>query len=216
MSAATADLCAQLAAAWRNLLLPFAEPGPAIAVTFAHLANRYSGPSRAYHNLRHLHEVLTIIDQLATVAQDLSAIRFAAWFHDAVYDSWANDNEERNAELAESVLRRFSLAPDLIANVQRLILLTKRHDAAADDGDGHVLLDADLAILGADARRYDDYSWAIRREYAWVAEDAYRSGRSAVLEGFLKRPNIYRTAVLSQSHECPARHNIQRELDLLR
>src|SRR5207244_2229144 len=103
-----------------------------------------------------------------------------------------------------------------IANIRRLILLTKSHDAAADDSDGHILLDADLAILGADAGHYDDYARAIRREYAWVAEDAYRDGRARVLEGFLKRPRIYLTEAMLQSHECPARRNLQQELHLLR
>jgi predicted metal-dependent HD superfamily phosphohydrolase len=216
MSRSTDEIGRQLAAAWDNLLSPFAVPDQASAAAFADLTARYSDESRAYHNLTHLSEILAVINRLAESAREGTAIRLAAWFHDAIYDSRANDNEERSADLAETVLRGFGLPQALLAEVKRLILLTKRHDAAADDADGHILLDADLAILGADAARYDDYARAIRREYAWVADDACRAGRSGVLEGFLKRPRIYFTAALFQSHECPARRNLQRELNLLR
>jgi predicted metal-dependent HD superfamily phosphohydrolase len=42
------------------------------------------------------------------------------------------------------------------------------HTAAGDvDADAAVLLDADLAILSADEKRYARYAADIRREYAW-------------------------------------------------
>jgi predicted metal-dependent HD superfamily phosphohydrolase len=204
-----------LAAQWQRLLLPFGTPDPAITAALADLTARYSEPSRHYHNLTHLQEVLSVISSFAGAEAHTTAVGLAAWFHDAVYDSRANDNEERSADLAEAVLIPLGLPPDLVANVRRLVMLTKTHRAAADDREGHLLLDADLAILGAEEGRYDDYARAIHREYAWVAEDAYCEGRCRVLEGFLKRPRIYLTDALLCSHEERARHNLRRELDLL-
>jgi predicted metal-dependent HD superfamily phosphohydrolase len=201
-----------LEAAWRRLLVPFAVLEAAGSEAFADLASRYSEPSRHYHNLDHLADVLGIIEELT----DAAAVRLAAWFHDAVYDSRSKDNEERSAALAEQTLTGFGLPRPLVANVARLILLTKTHAADAGDRDAHILLDADLAILGADDARYDEYSRAIRREYAWVEEAAYREGRGRVLEGFLRRPRIYLTDGLLGSHEEPARHNLRRELAALR
>jgi predicted metal-dependent HD superfamily phosphohydrolase len=211
----SSDLLGQLDAQWRRLLLPFRAPEPAVTAALADLAARYSEPSRHYHNLTHLQEMLGVISSLAGADPAAPVVRLAAWFHDAVYDSRAKDNEERSADLAEAVLTRLGLPASLVANVERLVLLTKTHSAEADDREGQVLLDADLAILGAEEDRYDDYAHAIRREYAWVAEDAYREGRRRVLDGFLKRPRIYFAEALFRSHEGWARRNLRRELDLL-
>lgn len=205
-----------LGTAWRSLLLPFAVTEGTAAATFSDLVNRYGEEGRHYHNLRHLAEVLAVVEGLADKTSDMTAVRLAAWFHDAVYDSRAKDNEEQSADLAETVLGRFGLSRPLIANVRRLVLLTKTHSADRGDRDGHVLLDADLAILGADQGRYDEYAGAIRREYSWVDEAAYREGRGRILEGFLTRPRLYFTDALFASHEAAARRNLRREIATLR
>ncbi len=54
-----------------------------------------------------------------------------------------------------------------------------------------VLIDADLAILGASPANYQDYARKIRQEYAWVAVEDYRHGRTKILEKMLSRRRIY-------------------------
>ncbi|GAB1817404.1 hypothetical protein HerbRD11066_05680 [Herbidospora sp. RD11066] len=44
-------------------------------------------------------------------ADDLRAVRLAAWFHDAVYDGRPGIDEERSAQLAQSRLTALTLAP---------------------------------------------------------------------------------------------------------
>jgi predicted metal-dependent HD superfamily phosphohydrolase len=78
-----------------------------------------------------------------------------------------------------------------------------------------MLLDADLAVLGADEAAYDRYAAAIRREYAWVPEDRYRAGRARVLEDFLGRPQVYHTAAMRSRAEDRARANLRREVAAL-
>jgi predicted metal-dependent HD superfamily phosphohydrolase len=75
-----------------------------------------------------------------------------------------------------------------------------------------VLLDADLAVLGAAEPVYRGYAGRIRREYAWVPEADYRKGGRRVLENFLSRPRILRS--LSQP-EDPARRDIAAEIGRL-
>jgi predicted metal-dependent HD superfamily phosphohydrolase len=72
-----------------------------------------------------------------------------------------------------------------------------------------VLIDADLAILGADDPAYRAYADQIRQEYAWVSEPDYRMGRRQVLECFLARPKIF--DLLAHLEE-PARRNIAAEI----
>jgi predicted metal-dependent HD superfamily phosphohydrolase len=129
-----------------------------------------------------------------------------------VYDPHAHDNEERSADHARAVLRPLGVPDPVVDEAARLIRLTQGHYTGPDDTAGHVLLDADLAVLGADGPAYDAYARAIRREYAWVPEGAYREGRRRVLEGFLRRPRLYATEAMFASREGPARANLRREI----
>src|SRR5262249_31459408 len=113
--------------------------------------------------------------------------------------------------MARAALYGLGVDPKLVERVVQLILATKSHQTDAD-ADTAVLLDADLAILGAEPAHYDRYTEAIRREYSWVPEAAYRAARASILLQFLKRPTIYRTPPLLAPHEEQARENLEREI----
>jgi predicted metal-dependent HD superfamily phosphohydrolase len=80
------------------------------------------------------------------------------------------------------------------------------------DRDTATILDADLAILGAAEARYQRYSEEIRKEYAWVSEEDYRTGRAGVLKSFLSRPRIFIHQITFEEGEKQARFNIAAEL----
>lgn len=75
-----------------------------------------------------------------------------------------------------------------------------------------ILLDADLAILGTGRRTYQAYSLTIRQEYSWVEEAEYKTGRIAVLQQFLSRPNLYFTPQMQSARQNQAIDNLQWEL----
>ena len=179
------------------------------------LTRHYSGPDRHYHNLRHVAEMLRLLEQFEGSAADYGAVRFAAWFHDAVYDTRKGTNEEESAGLAERALEELGVPPGKIDVVRRLILATKRHEAVGDLPDFGLFLDADLSILGAPGETYKAYSEAIRREYSWVPEDAYRAGRLKVLTNFLRRERLYFTDTLAERFEAKARLNLLNEISAL-
>jgi predicted metal-dependent HD superfamily phosphohydrolase len=187
-----------------------------VAGTGAALLGRWAEPHRAYHDLAHLAEVLQRVDLLAAEADRPDAVRLAAWFHDAVYDPTAADNEERSAQLAETSLTRLRLAPDLVAEVARLVRLTATHDVGPDDANGAVLCDADLAVLASDDLRYSSYVEGVRREYAHVDDAAFAVGRAQVLSTLLDRPALFRTSHGRSVWEKPARANVTAELGRLR
>ncbi|MEV4359685.1 metal-dependent phosphohydrolase [Nonomuraea sp. NPDC049625] len=184
---------------------------PASLATGAELIARWSEPHRRYHTLDHLAAVLAGIAQLAATADDLTAVRLAAWFHDAVYDGRPGLDEERSAQLAQSRLPRCGVPAARVAEVIRLVRLTAAHDTLADgDRDGAVLCDADLAVLGLPG--YDDYAGRIRQEYAHVPDDLFRAGRAEVLRRLLAVPRLYRTERARELWEERARSNMTREL----
>ena len=182
---------------------------------FDELVERHSEPHRYYHNLEHLGEMFKVVGKLLDGAIEPPALMLAVWFHDAIYDPKANDNEAQSATLAVERLQALGLPVALIEHVRELVLATAHLSAEQLPIDGAILLDADLAILAAEEKRYQRYALAIRQEYAWVADDAYRHGRMQVLQHFLARPRLYRTDRMFAVAEEPARANLQRELQSL-
>ncbi len=209
------DLVDELRTRWATLLQGLGGKPPTIVECFAELAQRYSAPGRHYHTLRHIGEVLSVIDELASDATDIAAIQLAAWFHDVIYDSRAGDNEERSARFAEEWIERLGIDPGLAPRVTAMIEKTRTHENPEGNRDSQILLDADLSILGSPPEQYDAYATAIRQEYAWVPDADYRAGRRKVLETFLNRNRIYGTAAAYQARESLARANLLRELQRL-
>ena len=191
---------------WHDLLRAWAVDPSLADRTFKEVREHYAGPGRFYHTLDHVQDVLETVESLGSHARNLNAVRLAAWLHDVVYDARASDNEERSADYAERLCEKLSI-PDgrLVASP---ILKTKTHDDGGD-ADAQVLIDADLAILGASEPAYRAYAEKIRQEYAWVPEPDYREGRRRVLQSFLSRPRIYR---LLRHLEEPARRNLAAEI----
>lgn len=179
------------------------------------LLKRWSEPQRRYHTTDHLAAVLDRVDELEEYADDPDAVRLAAWFHDAVYLPERSTNEERSARLAERALPEAGVPQGTTDEVARLVRLTVTHDAAADDANGAVLCDADLAVLASDPEAYDRYARAVREEYAFVPDDAFRKGRAAVLRQLLDLPRLFRTPHGEREWEAPARRNIVAEIERL-
>lgn len=178
---------------------------------FAELEARYSEPHRAYHNLAHVMDCLAEFESVRNLAHDPSVVEMAIWYHDAVYDPRAKDNEEQSAGLAAKVGSEIGLLSSLNQRVNNLILATKKHDASLDR-DAAVMVDVDLSILGREPQRFDEYENQIRQEYDWVSDEAFTAGRTAVLESFLTRPVIYSTEVFRNKYEQQARANLKRSI----
>ena len=158
------------------------------------------------------------VDRLASahLVADLDALLAAALFHDAVYDPTSATNEADSAALADARLAELGWSGDRRSDVRRWILATADHAAHTDDPATAVLCDADLAILGAPANEYLAYVTGVRAEYAHVADDAWRTGRTRVVGHFLGRSNIYATSTMRDEREHRARANLTAEVASLR
>jgi len=179
------------------------------------LLTRWQEPQRRYHTLTHLTAVLDHVDVLEKYADDPDVVRLAAWFHDAVYLPERSENEERSARIAERALPEAGVSEGRTAEVARLVRLTVTHDPADDDRDGQVLCDADLAILAAPPSAYAAYTAAVREEYHFVPNEAFREGRSAILRQLLDLPRLFRTPYGAEHWEATARYNLAAELEML-
>jgi len=173
----------------------------------AQLRQAYREPQRHYHTLQHLDECLLLADALRPEMQRPAELELALWFHDAVYDVHAHDNEARSARWAATVMLDAGLDADAATRVTELIMATC-HAAPASSPDAAILTDIDLAILGADPPRFAEYEHQIRAEYAHVAPAVFAAKRRAILQGFLDRPQIYATDTMRARLEAPARRNL--------
>jgi predicted metal-dependent HD superfamily phosphohydrolase len=199
---------AQWDAAWKTLARP-APPG-----LLSDLAARYAEPHRAYHTLQHLRECFVQLEPAADLADHLAEVQLALWFHDAIYDTRAHDNEERSARWARDALLTAGVDREPAERVEHLVLATK-HDATPESADARLLVDVDLSILGADGARFREYEEQVRREYAWVPDTTFRERRAQVLTRFLARPSIYSTPRFAARLEQQARTNLSRSLQQL-
>jgi predicted metal-dependent HD superfamily phosphohydrolase len=180
---------------------------------FAALAARYAEPVRRYHTIEHIADCLAELDRAGAVG-DPAATEMALWWHDAVYDPAAPDNERRSAELADRDLAGLGIAPEVRHEVGRLILLTAGHAVDPNDAAGARLVAIDLSILGRPPAVYDAYAAAIRQEYAHVPDAFFRPGRARILQGFLEGP-IYADPAFAARYEVQARANLTREIAAL-
>lgn len=192
----------ELRARWSQLLPARPDLGDRLIV-------RWSEPHRRHHGPQHLLDVLAAIDLLDHEADDPTAVRLAAWFHDAVHDG-SPDDESRSAALAVEELTATGADETLVEHVRALVAMTRDH--APHDADGRVLSDADLSVLAATPARYATYVRDVRAEYAHVDEEAFRRGRAGVLRTLLAGPTLFRTRTGHHRWEDAARRQVGREL----
>ncbi|GHF07994.1 hypothetical protein GCM10017786_47170 [Amycolatopsis deserti] len=205
---------------WVSAVRALGGDGDVAADAAAELAARYAEPHRRYHDTAH---VLAVLRDSAALAAELrlppeerAVLTLAAAAHDVVYDGRPGEDERRSAEWAVSWLRRAGVSADHVSRVEELVLATLTHTAPDGDLSALALLDADLAILGADEATYDRYRAAVYAEYAPISNELWRAGRSAVLADLLARDPLYATAAARSRWEATAKANLARELASLR
>lgn len=199
---------------WINLTNEHKIPQEISKKYFDIILEKYSENKRFYHNLSHINTLLKNAEKYKHLFQNYSAIRFAIWFHDIIYNTKRSNNEEKSVELAVKALEEMQISHTIIMLVENMIIATKKHSANGLDEDGKMFLDLDLAILGANSEIYQNYAKAIRAEYSWVPYFLYRRSRKSVLGGFLAREHIFFSNELAKLEEI-ARQNITQEIDSL-
>lgn len=138
-------------------------------------------------------------------------MELALWYHDAIYDTRAKDNEEKSTALARTMIRN-ALLPGAFEQFVADCIMATKHATIPADPDVRFLVDIDLASLGKSKDEFEKDARRIRKEYEWVPEDMFAAGRSTVLQSFLNRPNIYATQFFRDKYEAQARQNITRSL----
>ncbi|MGZ8260769.1 MAG: HD domain-containing protein [Caldimonas sp.] len=199
-----ANLIRSWSRAWRGI--GAADDGAGVRDA---LLRAYAEPERSYHTLQHLHECVDRFGACIDLAEHAAEVETALWFHDAVYDVHRSDNERRSADRARQAAIAAGAPADTAARIDALVMATC-HQTVPVGADAELVVDIDLAILGADPGRFAEYERQIRSEYAHVAETVFTAKRRAILAGFLARARIYATPRLHAELEAAARTNLSR------
>lgn len=169
------------------------------------LTRRYTEPHRHYHGLPH---IAWMLDEARGVALDDDQV-LAIWFHDAVYEVGAADNEERSAALAVERLAAAGLPAERVQRIERVVLDTKDHVPRCEAS--KLVIDLDLASLALPRPQFEANGARIRREYAVVDDATFYAGRRAFMEAYLARERLYWTA-WGAPLEARARENLRLDL----
>lgn len=165
-------------------------------VLFDFIVSQYSEPHRHYHTLQHLSECFYYFDLVKAQANNAAAIEMAIWFHDIIYNVKANNNEVRSAQLAMDYLAPYNLPHTILTSIYQLIQVTD-HKQQVKNLDEQIIVDVDLAILGASSVRFAEYQQQIRSEYSWVPYFLYKTKRKQILTTFLNQQPLYHTPKLA-------------------
>lgn len=180
------------------------------------LVDLYSEQHRHYHTTNHLAAIFDLLNAVEDepgfrASANSPALILAIWYHDAIYDPQAKDNEAQSAALARTDLTELGVGAKIIERTCTLIEATQAHTGDGAD-DANLMLDLDLAVLGGEEEAYASYLRGIRSEYRHIPEPIYRKARDGYLQGWLALDQIFKTPCFHQRFETQARKNIQAEL----
>ncbi|WP_291278253.1 DUF4031 domain-containing protein [Galactobacter sp.] len=182
------------------------------------LLDSWGGPTRNYHDKRHLADVLRGVDRLtqqdsapnAAQRETALAAELAGWWHDAVYDGVEGQDEHASAELAASALAD-AVPSGILRRVTDAIEMTAHH-RPGDDPAQALLSDADLRVLARPSASYERYVADVRRDYAQVNDEDFARGRAQVLTNLLAADRLFVTPTGHELWEAAARANLEAEL----
>lgn len=189
----------------------------AIDTRLTSLRARYAEPHRDYHGQTHIDTLLADLRALGGAVVHTAAVELAIWYHDAVYDPAAIDNEARSAALLRAEMDGLA-DPALLDQAELLVRATADHALPADMAgvlrtDATLFLDLDMAVLGADCMTFAAYERGIAAEYVPVhGLLPYRAGRAGFLRGMLKRRRLFLTDRFHLTSDAAARRNMTKAL----
>ncbi len=174
----------------------------------------YNEPHRVYHRLTHIESCFRIFREVVHLANNADALALAIWFHDAIYNIDAEDNEQRSADwflektegLFEDPLR------DL---VKEHILATMHCGTDIKDHDSQIMVDIDLFSFGKPWPEFLRDSEDVRAEKRHVPDEQFYPKQCGFQQFLLKQPRFFQSDYFYRHYEKQARKNLTRFMALI-
>ena len=177
---------------------------------------RYAEPQRHYHTWAHIEALLGHFRRWESHFHRPEPVLWALYWHDAVYNPRASDNEEQSARLLEREAAGH-LPPEDIAFAAQIIRATAGHRVpegltGPDADDLALFLDLDLSSFALPEPAFAQMQHDIRAEFDFVPDDMFRTARKAILKDFLGRERLYLTDLAHAEWDRSARANLARSI----
>lgn len=185
--------------------------------------NFYSGKNRHYHNLDHLVHGLCELDRWFACAKDINNadaedfknLKKAFWYHDVIYTA-SHGNEVSDEEASARLFEQLTIARKESSDIGDYIRATDHFQVNnIRNSYKHVLLGADLAILGQSRVTYHRYVKQIRREYSQFSDAEYLAGRQKALKYLLDKAvkgKLYEDEYFDDMYNQQAIQNLSYEI----
>lgn len=150
---------------WRRITSGYSTNNTLIEQLWLEIEKEYSTNSRQYHSLAHLSYMVSFAESFTSSISNMDVLLFSIFYHDIIYKTSRQDNEEKSAEFAKSRMSKLGVPLDEVTKTYLQIIATKKHETSTDL-DTNYLLDFDLAIVGETPKTYRKYTEKIRKEYS--------------------------------------------------
>ena len=199
---------------YTNIIRKYTDDEQLVDKLWNNLIHLYDRPSRHYHNIQHIYNMLYNLAYIKYHIKDMETIIMSIFYHDIFYKPLNNDNEKESAKYMKSELSKINF-PN-IDKCEKQIMATKYH-FKNDDSDTNFLIDLDLMSLGLNKNDYDFITTLIRKEYKMLSDKKFLIGRKHFLQKMLNRYTIYVTSHFQNLMEEQAVNNISGEiLDIIK
>ncbi len=181
-----------------------------VCALFARLLRHYQEPHRRYHTPGHVTHCLREFDSARAHMTEPDAVELAIWFHDAIYDARAHDNEAASAAFFEREAK--GDMPESLRHLVHDLIMITTHTTLPSTNDECFIVDIDLSGFGLPWQEFIADSAAVRAEFSHQSDAEFIPRHRAFIESLLKRKEFCFTAFFREKHEQIARSNIERYL----
>jgi predicted metal-dependent HD superfamily phosphohydrolase len=193
----------------------------------------YNSPGRHYHNLDHIHYLLSKLSEYQSNVPSAMphpsynlGLLWAIWFHDAIYSPFpfaTTSNEKESVDLFQAsfseiyhdelIVHNNIILSETMTIAKNAILATEHHLKDWPESTHivtQIMLDVDMAGFGEEYDRVYKTSDLILKEYAVLgySRKVMLGNRVKFLETLLKKKRIYNTPYFYNTYEKKARANI--------
>lgn len=173
----------------------------------ARLTKAYSEPQRVYHTLEHIEGCFAVFEEVKHLLDNADALALAIWFHDAIYELGADDNEQRSADwfMAETE----GLFDDgLRQQVYAHIMATLHCGRAIEGHDSQIMVDIDLSSFGMPWPIFLRDSKKVRSERSDIPDQEFYAKQCGFQKALLERPRFFQSDYFFEHYENQARQNL--------
>ena len=171
------------------------------------LVQAYEEPGRFYHTIKHIQCCLRLLEDVEDMAGNADALALSIWFHDAIYQPGASDNEQRSADWFMTETQGV-FGDDFRNIVYGHIIATLHCNSEIKDHDSRLMIDIDLSSFGMPWSVFLRDSENVRKEFPQLSDDEFYPKQCAFSQSLLGKSHFFQSDYFYRHYEDQARLNL--------